>query len=85
MHCDKYQFGSADDVTLPKKWPIPLDQIKSEILVWNAEEDVMVGNMTYYLYPQLQNADLVTIPEAGHMWIVEHLSEVLGRLIASTS
>jgi pimeloyl-ACP methyl ester carboxylesterase len=74
-------IGSAYDVTLPKNWNIPLDQIKSKIILWNAEEDGLVGNMTKYLAGQLPNAELISIPEAGHMWIVEHIKEVLEKLM----
>ena len=77
----QHGIGSAYDVTLPKKWNIPLDQIKSKIILWHAEEDYLVGNMTKYLAEKLPNSELINIPNAGHLWIMEHIKEVLEKLI----
>lgn len=46
-------IGSAYDVTMPKNWNIPLDQIKSKIILWQAEKDVLAGNMTIYIANKL--------------------------------
>jgi len=32
-------IGSAYDCTIPTKWPIPLNQIKLKIHIWQAEPD----------------------------------------------
>lgn len=74
-------IGSAYDVTLPKKWNIPLNQIKSKVILWHAEEDCLTGNMTKYLARKLPNSELISLPKVGHLWIMEHVKEVLERLI----
>ena len=42
-------IGSAYDTTIPGKWPIPLEQIKTKVHVWHAGPDVLVGNMPIYI------------------------------------
>ena len=74
-------IGSAYDVTLPKNWNIPLSQIKSKVILWQAEEDFLTGNMTKYIADKLPNSELIILPKVGHLWIMEHVKEVLERLI----
>ncbi len=74
-------IGSAYDVTLPKNWNIPLNQIRSKVILWQAEEDVLTGNMTKYIAEKLANSELIQLPEVGHLWIMEHVKEVLDKLI----
>jgi pimeloyl-ACP methyl ester carboxylesterase len=76
-------IGSAYDATLPKNWNIPLNQIKSKVILWQAEEDVLAGNMTKYIASKLPNSELIILPKAGHLWIVEHVKDVLKKLIQS--
>ena len=74
-------IGSAYDVTLPKNWKIPLSQIKSKIILWHAEEDCLVGNMTKYLADSLPNSELISLPKTGHLWVMEHVKEILEELV----
>jgi len=74
-------IGSAYDVTLPKNWNIPLNQIRSKVILWQAEEDVLTGNVTKYIAEKLANSKLIQLPEVGHLWIMEHVKEVLEKLI----
>ena len=74
-------IGSAYDTTIPAKWSIPLEKIESKIHVWHAEKDILVGNMSKYIADKLPNAELVFIPEAGHLWILDHMKEVLDTLM----
>ncbi|MDH3688653.1 MAG: alpha/beta hydrolase [Gammaproteobacteria bacterium] len=73
-------IGSAYDTTIPAKWPIPLEKIESKIYVWHAEEDILVGNMSKYIASKLPNAALISIPKAGHLWILDHMKDVLETL-----
>lgn len=73
-------IGSAYDTTIPAKWPIPLEEIKSKIHVWHAEEDIMVGNMAKYVADNLPNSELVSLPGVGHLWILDHMKDVLVKL-----
>lgn len=74
-------IGSAYDVTLPKNWKIPLSQIQSKIILWHAEEDCLVGNMTKYLANNLPNSELISLPKTGHLWVMEHVKEILEKLV----
>ncbi len=69
--------GSAYDATIPAKWPIPLGRVK----LWHAERDPLVGNMTRYLAGKLPHAELRTPPGEGHLWILDHMSEVMEALL----
>ena len=75
-------IGSAYDCTFPAKWPIPLSEIKTRVYVWHAEDDQLVGNMAKYIANKLPNSHLTCLPDAGHLWIVDHIKEVLEPLIA---
>jgi len=73
--------GSAYDATIPGKWPIPLEQIEIKVHVWHAEPDVLVGNMPVYIAEKLPNSQLYVIPDTGHLWILDHMKEILETLI----
>jgi pimeloyl-ACP methyl ester carboxylesterase len=75
-------IGSAYDVTMPKNWKIPLDEIYSEIIIWQAEEDSLTGKMAEHLAKQLPNSKLIEISNAGHLWIMENIKVVLNELIS---
>jgi len=77
----QHGIGSAYDYTLPKKWPILLDQILIKVICWQAEQDLMTGNMTGFIAEKLPESELILIPHAGHLWIMEHIREVLERLL----
>ena len=78
---------------MPKNWKIPLDEIYSEIIIWQAEEDSLTGKMAEHLAKQLPNSKLIEISNAGHLWIMETMKKkyillagatgYLGRFIAS--
>lgn len=80
----QHGIGSAYDVTLPKRWEIPLDQIYTKITIWQAEEDLLTGKMAEYLARRLPNSELIEIPDAGHLWIMENIKKVLEKLITET-
>jgi len=74
-------IGSAYDATIPASWPIPLEEIKTRVQLWHAERDPLVGNMTRYLAMRLPRADLKYLPGEGHLWILDHMPEVLAALV----
>lgn len=74
-------IGSAYDATVPAAWPIPLDEVKTRIRIWHAERDQLVGNMSVYLAHNLPNATLTRLTGEGHLWILDHMPEVLRELL----
>ena len=76
-------IGSAYDATIPANWPIPVTEIQTKVQLWHAERDQLVGNMTPYLAKHLQNSDLRRLPGQGHLWILDHMADVLGALVES--
>lgn len=74
-------IGSAYDATIPANWPIPLGEVRMPVRLWHAERDPLVGNMTVYLAEHLPNAELRRLPGVGHLWILDHLPDVLESLL----
>ena len=77
-------IGSAYDAAIPAAWPIPLDEVKTRVHIWHAERDQLVGNMSVYLAKNLPNASLRRLPGEGHLWILDHMPEVLRELLGSS-
>lgn len=75
-------IGSAYDATIPANWPIPLQEIRMKVRLWHAERDPLVGNMTLYLAECIPEADLKCLPGEGHLWILDHMPEVLEALVS---
>jgi pimeloyl-ACP methyl ester carboxylesterase len=74
-------IGSAYDATLPANWPIPLREISPHVRLWHAERDPLVGNMTLYLADHLPDSTVRRLPGEGHLWILDHMPEVLDELM----
>ena len=74
-------IGSAYDTTIPANWPIPLKEIRTKVQLWHAERDPLVGNMTLYLAEQIPDTELHHLAGEGHLWILDHVSEVLQALV----
>lgn len=74
-------IGSAYDTTIPANWPIPLDQIKMKVQLWHAKPDGLTGNMSEYISKQLPNSELRVIHNTGHLWILDHVGDVLEIII----
>ena len=82
----RYGRGVAYDVTLPGRWPIPLEQIRAKVHIWQGEQDTTVPPATArYLANKIPNSELTIIPDAGHLWAFEHLHEMLDTLVPSTA
>lgn len=74
-------IGAAYDVTIPASWPIPLNEIRIPVELWHAECDPLVGNMTRYLGEHLASGRLHMLSGVGHLWILDHMPEVLATLV----
>ena len=76
-----------DDVVLHHAlpWGFPLEQIKVKVYLWQGENDTSVPNsQARYLAEMLPNCDAMFIPNAGHLWHIDHMAEVLDTLVGQT-
>ena len=73
--------ASAYDINLAGRWPIPLEEIKMKVYLWQAEEDRGVGGMGPYMAGKMPNCEAIYVPNAGHFWIFEHMGEILDKLV----
>lgn len=74
-------IGSAYDASVPGSWPIPLEEIQSRICIWHAQCDQLVGTMPVYIHGCLKNSELEIIPDQGHLWVLNNVSNMLSHLI----
>jgi pimeloyl-ACP methyl ester carboxylesterase len=75
--------GMISDMSINhgKPWGFPLEQIKSRVHFWYCEYDHSVpAAMGNYLYEQVPNSEITFVPNAGHLWIMVHLREVLEEI-----
>lgn len=63
-------------------WGFPLDKIQSRVLFWFCELDRSVPPAAgQYLSSTVPACEVTIVPNAGHLWILDHLNEVLAALI----
>lgn len=63
-------------------WGFPLDEIETRVHFWFCELDRSVPlAMGRYLSNTLPNCETTFVPNAGHLWILLHLNDVLSALI----
>ena len=75
-------IGSWYDAMIPGNWPIPLNEIKTKVYLWQGEEDISVPPaMGHYMAEIIPNCEAEFIKGAGHFWIFEHLAEMLEKLV----
>jgi pimeloyl-ACP methyl ester carboxylesterase len=78
----------GDDVILHHAlpWGIPLEQIRVKVYLWQGEHDTSVPNtQARYLAETLPNCQAIFIPNAGHLWHMDHMAEVLDTLVPGRS
>lgn len=62
-------------------WGFPLDKINTKVQFWYCELDRSVpAAMGRYLSNTVPNCEAKFVPNAGHLWILVHLHEVLNAL-----
>jgi pimeloyl-ACP methyl ester carboxylesterase len=65
-----------------RPWGFPLEDIKLRVHLWQGEEDPSVPlAMGRYLAETISNCEATFIAGAGHLWIVDHVGEVLDALV----
>lgn len=77
--------ASFNDITIPGKWPIPLEQISTKVYLWQGEDDHAVGGMGRYLAQKIPDCEATFIPRASHFWIFEHMGDMLDTLVPQKS
>ena len=77
--------GLAYDVTIPATWPIPLSEIRMPVHLWQGELDISVPpSSSRYLARQIPDCRSTFIPDAGHLWMFEHMGDMLDTLVQSS-
>ena len=78
--------GSAHELVINhgRPWGFALEDIHIGVHLWQGEEDPSVPPaMGRYLAQTIPNCKATFIPGAGHLWIVDHVGEVLDALVAT--
>ncbi len=76
-------IGTWYDAMIPAGWPIPLEEIKIKVYLWQGEEDISIPlAMGQYIAEKIPDCEATFIPHVGHFWIFEHLSEMLDTLVS---
>jgi pimeloyl-ACP methyl ester carboxylesterase len=73
----------GDDVVLHHAlpWGFSLEQIEVKVYLWQGEEDSSIPNtQARYMAEKLPNCQATFIPNAGHLWHLDHMGEVLDML-----
>jgi pimeloyl-ACP methyl ester carboxylesterase len=74
-------IGSWYDAMLPANWTIPLEEIKVKVYLWQGKDDATVSlAMGKYLANRIPDCEALFLDDAGHLWIFEHFSKVVGKL-----
>ncbi len=76
-------IGTWYDAMIPTEWPIPLEEIKIKVHLWQGEEDISVPlAMGQYIAEKIPDCEATFIKGVGHFWIFEHLGEMLEKLVS---
>lgn len=73
-----------DDVVLHHAlpWGFSLEQIEVKVYLWQGEEDTGIPNtQARYMAEKLPNCQVTFIPNAGHLWHLDHMKEVMDTLV----
>jgi pimeloyl-ACP methyl ester carboxylesterase len=74
----------GDDVVLHHAlpWEFPLEQIRVKVYLWQGENDTSVPNtQARYLAETLPHCEATFVPNAGHLWHIDHMVEILDTLV----
>lgn len=79
--------GYAQDViNQARPWPFPLTGITIPVNVWQPEDDTSVPPVVgRYFGSELPDGRVHLIPEAGHLWHIEHFAPVLDAVLESVA
>jgi pimeloyl-ACP methyl ester carboxylesterase len=74
--------GAALELSLlSRPWDVRLDQIRMPVRLWHGEADAQVPVViARRLAAALPNCRARFLPNAGHLWVLDHLDEILATL-----
>jgi pimeloyl-ACP methyl ester carboxylesterase len=74
--------GAAHELMLlSRPWDVPLDQIRMPVRLWHGEADAQVPvAIARHLAAALPDCHASFMPDAGHLWVLDHVDEVLAAL-----
>ena len=76
------RWPAAELSMYARPWPFALDEVTIPLDLWYGDADPTVPvEMGHYLAARLPNATLHVIPGGGHLWVYDHLSEVIQCLV----
>jgi pimeloyl-ACP methyl ester carboxylesterase len=81
-------WGMVDDMAANhgRPWGFPLSEIRARVRFWFCELDRSVPPaMGRYLSESVRSCDVRFVQDAGHLWVLVHLYEVLEELEAQFS
>ncbi len=73
--------ASTYDISLARNWPVPLEEISTEVHIWQGSDDRYTGSMGEYMAGLIPNSHLNIVDGEGHYWIIDHLEEMLETLV----
>ena len=76
--------GSAHELVINhgRPWGFPLEDIEIGVHLWQGEEDPSVPPaMGRYIAQTIPSCEATFIAGAGHLWIVDHVGDVLDALV----
>ena len=75
--------GAIQELILfSRPWDVPLDQIRMPVHLWHGEADAQVPvPIARRLAAALPECRASFVPDAGHLWVLDHLDEVLAALV----
>ena len=76
--------GSAHELVINhgRPWGFALEEIRIVVHLWHGEDDPSVPpSMGRHLARTIPHCEATFIPEAGHLWILDHVGEVLDALL----
>jgi pimeloyl-ACP methyl ester carboxylesterase len=74
--------GAARElILLSRPWDVRLDQVRMRVRLWHGEADAQVPvAIARRLAAALPDCRAIFMPGAGHLWVLDHLDEILAAL-----
>ena len=73
---------AQDGINVSRPWPFDLTEIKKEVHVWQPEDDTSTPPaVARHLKSVIPKCRVHYVPNAGHLWMIEHLCTVLREAI----